>query len=178
VTIGYVGAISSWFDIELVEFLVRSRPSWNFVFVGEVANQEVSKISRYPNTEFTGPVPYHSLPEYLSRFSAGIIPFQLSPLTLAVNPVKLYEYLSAALPVVSTPLPEVERFTPLVSIATSPAEFLAALDHCLSTENSERRQSRLDAIRNESWARRARDILSTTSRPESARTENHVGEQL
>lgn len=160
VTIGYVGAMASWFDVELVDYLVRSRPEWQFVFVGEVASREVRRIARHSNTHFTGVVPYQAIPQYLNQFSAAIIPFRISPLTLAVDPVKLYEYLSSSLPVVSTPLPEVDRFGDVISVATSPAEFLNALDSAIHGDTADIRKRRRDSVFEETWSRRASDILS------------------
>jgi hypothetical protein len=40
--------------------------------------------------------------ECLSRFSAGLIPFQPSALTDGVDPIKYYDYRAAGLPVLST----------------------------------------------------------------------------
>ena len=38
----------------------------------------------------------------MSRFSAGLIPFEINALTAGVDPIKYYEYRAAGLPVLST----------------------------------------------------------------------------
>jgi len=47
-----------------------------------------------------------------------------------VNPLKMREYLSAGLPVVSTAVPEVQRYAHLCHIATTPDEFVVAIPSC------------------------------------------------
>lgn len=48
------------------------------------------------------------LPGYSKGFDVAILPFPISEVTLHANPLKVREYLAAGLPVVSTPIPEVE----------------------------------------------------------------------
>ena len=50
---------------------------------------------------------YELLPQYLSFMEVCLIPFKINKLTLASSPIKLYEYLAAGKPVVSTALPEI-----------------------------------------------------------------------
>ncbi len=61
-----------------------------------------------------------------------MIPFVVSSLTQAVNPIKLREYLAAGLPVVSTPMPEVERYNHLIHIASSVDKYIEAVSACLA----------------------------------------------
>jgi hypothetical protein len=58
------------------------------------------------------------------------IPFVLNQITRATSPLKLYEYLAAAKPVITTALPECESF-PEVQIIGSAREFSLALDSAL-----------------------------------------------
>ena len=53
-----------------------------------------------------------------------MIPFLINELTIAMNPVKVYEYLAAGKPVVSTDLPEVRSFGPVCKLARTEEEFL------------------------------------------------------
>jgi hypothetical protein len=72
------------------------------------------------------------LPGYCRRFDIAILPFAVNELTLNANPLKLREYLAAGLPVVSTAIPEVERFGRLVRLGRSADDFLAHLDQLLA----------------------------------------------
>jgi glycosyltransferase involved in cell wall biosynthesis len=79
------------------------------VLIG-AADVDVTRLKACANIHLLGPRPFADLPSYVAHFSAGIIPFAVNGLTRAVNPIKLREMLSAGCPVVSTALPEVERY--------------------------------------------------------------------
>ena len=105
-TIGYYGAISDWFDAKLVAEIARRSPQWQFVLIGDTSGCQLGLLPRLKNVRFLGEQPYGDLPAYLRQFDVCMIPFLVTPLTRATNPVKVYEYLSAGKPVVSTDLPE------------------------------------------------------------------------
>src|SRR6266478_1922830 len=54
------------------------------------------------NIFMTGPVPYARIPDYMSAFDVCITPHKISQFTESLNPIKLWEYLAAGLPIVST----------------------------------------------------------------------------
>lgn len=57
----------------------------------------------------TGRVPYERIPMLLSAGDVLLLPFQTVPATEHIVPIKLYEYMAARKPVISTPLPGVQR---------------------------------------------------------------------
>ncbi len=148
--IGFFGALSAWLDYDLIAELATARPQWSFVFIGP-ADSDISRITGLTNIHLIGKVPYEQLPRYAACFDAGIIPFQVNELTRSVNPLKLLEYLSLGIPVVSSYMPDVARFSDVVSIAHSPQDFLAALDRALADDTSELRQERIEKARGNSW---------------------------
>jgi glycosyltransferase involved in cell wall biosynthesis len=75
-----------------------------------------------------GPRPYASLPELFAGADAGIVPFRLTPMTHAIHPIKVYEYLAAGLPVVSTPMEETAAMGAPVALAAGAEEFARALE--------------------------------------------------
>lgn len=133
---GYVGAIAKWFDISLLVELAQKLPGWMFVLVGSTAGCRMWKAKRLPNIRIIGEVPYADIPVHLSRFDVCMIPFRLTELTKATNPVKMYEYLAAGRPVVSTPIPEVELLSDKVKIAVNAHEFVAKLQESLHVQRS------------------------------------------
>jgi hypothetical protein len=80
----------------------------------------------------------------------------VNELTLNANPLKVREYLAAGLPVVSSPIPEVEQIG-LCRIARTPAEFAAQVDACLSEGAGPTRERAL-RILHESWDARVDEI--------------------
>jgi len=125
--IGFYGLIEDWVDLEVIRHMATARPAWSFLMIGEVKT-DTAAVRHLPNVHFTGRRPYQSLPGYCKKFDIAVLPFVVNELTLAANPLKLREYLAAGLPVVATPLPEVQKLGDLIHAATTPAEFLAECD--------------------------------------------------
>ena len=79
------------------------------------------------------------MPRVLAGFDVGLIPFRLNALTAGVNPNKLYEYLAAGVPVVSTPFsPDVAADVDAVALAPDAAGFVAACERYLSRSDDAR----------------------------------------
>lgn len=146
---GYFGLIHHWVDCEFLATVAQLRPDYSFVLIGD-AKVDVSILDSVKNVHLLGRRPYEQLPAYAATFKAGLLLFTNTPMTRHVNPVKMYEYLAAGLPVVSTPLPEAERFTGAVTIATNAEDFAVACDKIVDQPLCDREAiSRI--VRNETW---------------------------
>jgi glycosyltransferase involved in cell wall biosynthesis len=154
-TVGYVGALAEWFDIDCLEEAARSNPEYRFVLVGRVDHTPIQRLESLPNVKFAGEISYERLPEMCASFRVGLIPFRINALTLATNPIKLYEYFSCGMPVVSTALPEVERMGDLAYVARTPVEFAAAVRQAMQENDADRQKRRLEIAVQESWMDRA-----------------------
>ncbi|MEJ2722970.1 MAG: glycosyltransferase, partial [bacterium] len=74
-------------------------------------------------------VSYDRLPGILGQFTIGLIPFRYTELTRGVNPNKLYEYLAAGLPVVTTRFSEeVKGYAELVKAVDPGDGFVQACE--------------------------------------------------
>jgi GT2 family glycosyltransferase/glycosyltransferase involved in cell wall biosynthesis len=156
--VGYYGAIASWFDMKLLIAMARRFPDWDFLLVGSTFESDTSEAEMMDNIRFTGEVTYESLPGYLHAFDVCTIPFQITELTLCTNPVKVYEYLSAGKPVVSTALPEVVRMDEYVHTAETEDEFAAKLEQAmLEKDDPHLARKRSSWARRQSWRRRGHD---------------------
>jgi teichuronic acid biosynthesis glycosyltransferase TuaH len=88
----------------------------------------LNESSKFTNLHVLGARRHEEVPAYLSASAAGIIPFIRNRLTEAVNPVKLYEYAAAGIPVVTTAFSnDLERFRDVAFIAKTREEFIAFL---------------------------------------------------
>ncbi len=87
-----------------------------------------------------------------------MIPFRINELTRNVNPIKLREYLSAGLPVVSTPLPECAAYPEWCTVADGREAFLAACDAALAADSAAARRQRSDLMRAESWEHKVKEL--------------------
>ena len=157
--VGYMGALDHWFDVVAVERAARDHPGCIFRLIGRIEDQRVGRLRDCPNVEFTGEVPYEDLPGYAAGFRVATIPFVRSPLTLATDPIKLYEYFSLGLPVVSARLPEVENYGDLVYLADTPSEFSAQIARAMKEDDPCLRERRMAVARRETWQSRATQLL-------------------
>ena len=158
--VGFVGLIQDWVDIDLIRYMAERHRDWQLVLVGK-SLVDLSSIERLPNVHLLGRKPYESLPAYLKAFDVGIIPFKLNELTRNVNPIKLREYLSAGLPVVSTDMPEVARYVKAAgelanacTVVTHHEDFDAAVVRALATDSPAARRARSEAMLAETWERK------------------------
>ena len=157
---GYAGSLDHWFDVAAISTAARKYPAWKFLLIGRIEDERIRTLADLPNVEFAGEVPYSELPHHLARFDVGLIPFLRNELTRGVNPIKLYEYFSLGLPVVSTRLPEVEQYREVVYFADGPEAFSAALGQAMEEADPARRQRRMEIARRESWTARAHELLA------------------
>lgn len=104
----YVGAIAEWMAWDVLDALASALPDCSLVFVGTVtaasagAHERWSCLLRRPNVHWLGPRRRDEVPAFLQHADVGIIPFEPGGLKQSSNPMKVYEYLAAGLPVCST----------------------------------------------------------------------------
>jgi glycosyltransferase involved in cell wall biosynthesis len=148
--LGFYGLLAPWVDIELLTQVALAYPTASVVLIGPAwsgfrAPKELS------NVHWLGPRSYAELPRYAAHFDVALIPFQQNLLTASINPLKFLEYLALGLPVVSTPLPELDRFKDVVRQATTPQDFMKQIDLALADRDPARRQERFAVAARESW---------------------------
>jgi GT2 family glycosyltransferase len=154
--VGYYGAVADWFDFELFFDVARRHPEWDFPVVGKVESEGRTRGAP-GNVLWMGERPYSEIPAFVAGLDAGVIPFKVEPLTVATDPVKVYEMLAAGLPVVATPLPELSRLerAGLVRLAGDPAGFEESVAAALAQSDPEARERRRAFGRDNRWDSRA-----------------------
>jgi len=154
--IGYYGAIWDWFDTDLLLYLAKQRPEYNFVLLGTILPKNQKLISDVNNIWYLGEKNYNDLPVYLHFFNTAIIPFLLNELTKYVHPVKIFEYLCAGKPVVSVKLNDIENY-PYVFIGETKEDFLNKIDNTLKIEIDLNRIDRF--LLNNTWDLRFKKLI-------------------
>jgi hypothetical protein len=68
----------------------------------------------------------------MQALDVGVIPFRAQdPYVQGINPNKVYQYLAAGRPVVTTPVQDLIPVSPALQFATDPAEMAAAVGRAL-----------------------------------------------
>jgi glycosyltransferase involved in cell wall biosynthesis len=144
-TVLFVGALEPWAGIgravEAFATVVESLPGAKFLIAGDgpaaaEVGETIRRLALDDAVEMVGPLAREAVPRFLAGGDVGLLPFPLTPLTRAAAPLKLVEYLAAALPVVSTAIDWVADIDPAgeaVSVSgENPADLAAGMVGLLS----------------------------------------------
>ncbi|MGO4733234.1 hypothetical protein [Paenibacillus sp. 2KB_22] len=151
--IHYIGTIGEWFDFDLIIDMLIKYPLVTATVIGPI---DVLVKKRHPRLQLLGSVEHHMLPVYAKRADAFIMPFKLTELVRAVDPVKIYEYISFNKPVIAVSYEEMHKFHPFVNLYSSDKEFFSLVDKLVENKLPNYRQEDVDAfLRENSWSKRA-----------------------
>jgi glycosyltransferase involved in cell wall biosynthesis len=128
----------------------RRLPRWSFVLVGPVRGR-LPELTGLANVRLLGPRPYEALPGYFAAADAALVPFRLTPMTHAIHPIKVYEYLAAGLPVVATPMEETAAMAAPLLLAADADAVATALETARATDSVEERAARVAYARRHTW---------------------------
>jgi len=158
--VGYHGALAKWTDYELLR-MIADEGSYELVLIGHEHDDEFPKsgLKEHPRVHFLGSKTYFDLNAYAIYYDVAILPFKKSNLTEAVSPVKIFEYMAALKPIVSTDLRECRKYKSCL-IAETNEEFMAQLKCATSLIHDAEYLSVLDKeARENSWQAKTAEIL-------------------
>ena len=149
--IGYYGTLTDSNDWQIIKYCAEQRPDYNFVFIGR-KDIENTGLEEFNNVYFLGKKPFNQIPAYGRYFDVGIMFWIVREWIQNCSPLKLKEYLSLGIPVVSTFIEEVKNyFDNIVYVTRTKEEFLEALDKAIRGDNSERIANGLEIVKNDTW---------------------------
>lgn len=106
---GFFGVVDERFDIDLLKEVSQRKPDWQFIIIGPVVKIDPAYLPQAENIHYLGPKKYDELPYYISHWDIALVLFAINESTEFISPTKTPEYLSAGLPVISTPIKDVVR---------------------------------------------------------------------
>jgi glycosyltransferase involved in cell wall biosynthesis len=160
-SIGYIGATSGkWFDTELVLTTIRHCADCHVSIIGPVDKRFAAACRQYRNVTLHGYVSHDELAAHLRRFDVAIIPFLDNEITRIVNPLKLYEYSVAGLPIVATRTAELAHHSSVLYLARDANGFVASIRAALQEDSPDMRTARRAFAERHTWEDRVRDFIS------------------
>lgn len=159
-TVAYVGTVATWIDFDLLVTCLEQLPKLEIHLVGPVS--EVRPPS-HPRLLVKGPVEHRQLRRHMAAFDGFLLPFRIDSTTSAVDPVKLYEYLSCEREVVASWYPEISRFEPYIHFYRTVEEAASLLEQL--GEGSLERKAELsrDFLSKNTWEERGKEIRGVVS---------------
>ena len=155
ITIGFFGHLtSSWINWPMIVAVARRRKDWTFEIIGYGLDKELEACE---NMIFLGKVEHADLPACAENWDAAMIPFQPSRLSDAVDPIKIYEYISLRLPTVVTGMPHLASY-PGALIAEGDREFENAVERAARQKLDEAAVN--DFLACNRWSNRIDSLLS------------------
>ena len=134
----YIGTLREFFDIQGVVEESRTWPvQYRLVIVGEEgASEELKSQLKQLNDDgkihWLPYVPHGCLPEVMKTCDVGIIPYKMTPTANKAFPLKLVEYASQGLRIVSTPVRIVSEVFGEITTMKDPAEtWLQAIERSM-----------------------------------------------
>src|SRR5207244_1589608 len=101
------------------------------------------------------PLPFADLPALASRTSVLIAPYADLPVTRAMQPLKLKEYIATGKPVVVRKLPATAEWADCVDVVETPEAFAQAVLLRLREGTSEAQRQARARLEGEGWAAKA-----------------------
>lgn len=156
--LGYTGTLHpERFDTRLLEEVAASWPG-TVALVGPSHLGEAARgLRSMRNVVFVGGVAHDALPGWMSAMDVMIVPHRVTEFTESLNPLKLWEYLAAGRPVVSTPVAGFRDYAQHVRLAEDAQTFLAACRDALD-EPPDRADARRSAAEAHGWSGRVDQI--------------------
>lgn len=144
--LGYVGRVNLKTDLRMVAEIARRRPHWQWVFVGAVNEEALSAgpgtgadlaaVKRYPNVHFLGVKDRGDVPAYLAHMDVNTVIYRFDEggYWAAGYPTKVFEYLAAGKPVVSSALENVRSRAAVLDVVRTAEEWIAAIERALDSD--------------------------------------------
>ena len=145
------GVIDRRMDTEFLRQLANDLKEGTILLAGP-EQQPDPELRGLPCTIRLGSVPFADLPALAQQSSVLVMPYADLPVTRAMQPLKLKEYLATGLPVVVRNLPANRDWADCLDLVDSPQAFSAMVRLRLRTGLPESQRAARQRLAAESWA--------------------------
>ena len=160
--IGYSGLIAAKLDLELIKHVAKLHPEWSIVLIGSInekyCRDKIKNLKSLKNVYFLGQKNIELIPYYIKAFDICILPYIVNEHSENISPLKLYDYLAAGKPIVSTNIRACRMFNKVLKIAFSKEEFNNYIEQLLFEKDVEVVKKRQLFAKNNTWENRINRI--------------------
>ena len=149
------GVVDPRMDTGFLQRLATAMERGTIVLAGPAADAE-RELDRLPRVRRLGPLEFAQLPSLAREADVLIMPYADLPVTRAIQPLKLKEYLATGKPVVVRDLPATRDWADCLDLAATPDAFVQAVQTRLKTGTPAEQVTARQRLAGESWAEKAR----------------------
>jgi glycosyltransferase involved in cell wall biosynthesis len=151
----YVGTLDPRVEVESVVATAQAYPDDSIVLVGRCPDPgHYAPVRELLNVTIASEVGREELTALVAAADVGLIPHVRTEQTMAMSPLKLFEYLAAGLPVASVDLPGIRPHCPArVALAEGVGDFPAAVARAIEIGRCGE-DDRIAFVHGNTWAQR------------------------
>ncbi len=163
--VGCIGQINRSYDFALALALASAVPEAAFVYIGPVLDddpgvkRQIDALFACSNVTWLGKKPHEQLPDYLRHFDVCFNPLQPTDWNHRRSPLRLYDYLAAGKPVLSTNVAAARSHEGHVESCTSASEAKTHLRSMLAPDYHIDELARQQYVDANTWNERARQLV-------------------
>jgi glycosyltransferase involved in cell wall biosynthesis len=148
------GVIDRRMDVNFIRRLGEAMTGGTILLVGPQDNPD-SELLRLPRVRTLPALPFADLPALAARTAVFIAPYADLPVTRAMQPLKLKEYIATGKPVVVRSLPATTPWADCADVVETPEAFASAVLARLRDGVPEEQRRARTRLEDESWAAKA-----------------------
>ena len=167
------GVVDRRMDVDFLRRLAADLERGTIFLAGPEDDPD-PELRRLPRVRTLGPLPLAELPDLARRAAVLIMPYADLPVTRAMQPLKLKEYLATGRPAVVRDLPANRPWADCLDLVSTPAAFSARVRQRLESGLPAEQRPRRSRLVDETWEKKARTFArlvlqdTTVSSPVSA----------
>ncbi|MEO6317455.1 MAG: glycosyltransferase [Acidimicrobiales bacterium] len=155
--VGYAGNLSDRIDLALLHQLAQTRRDWTLVVLGSAhLDRSAMALADQPNVRLLGTKRYAEAQAIIRHFDVGLIPHLDNKMTRSMNPLKAFVYCALGVPIVSTPVANLDEMSEFITVAEGPDEFVVAIEEALRSGHQRPERA---ALLPHSWDERVERVL-------------------
>jgi glycosyltransferase involved in cell wall biosynthesis len=158
------GVVDRRMDTEFLANVTRKLQKGTVVLVGPEADPDPT-LQTLPRLVRTGPLVFEQLPALARQAAVLVMPYADLPVTRAMQPLKLKEYLATGKPVVVRDLPATRPWADCLDLVASAASFAAAVEQRLAEGVPAAQQAARQRLTGEGWDEKAQTFERLVCEP-------------
>lgn len=153
------GLIDRRLDVNCLRALAARITGGTIALVGPEQDPDPA-LEGIPHLRRLGPVTYDRLPSVAAGADVLVMPYADLPVTRAMQPLKLKEYLATGKPVVATPLPAVAAWNDCLDVAGGSEQFADLVLRRIHSGTTDQQSCARESLQNEGWQAKADELRS------------------